>query len=485
MKHTALLGIAVAVMASAAWAQDVVRLRNGKTVAGKVNVSDSDKDGFSIERWDTGASVYIKWTQIPESEKLRLTNKTNETATPASVGDTLNGVRIITATREVVGVIKNEDEQQIQVKTASSVAPVTIPKGAILKREDCKINETEAYSPDEMLAKRAEGVADTDFAKLVELGKFAQALKLLDKAKEYFTKAGAIDEAKKAEVEPLLTAITSLMKEAEAQKALAAVKKLADDTVYEKAIEAARKFMDDFADTKCVADNKTLVADLEKEAKEFETNRAKVLAAKVPDQWKSIRNTLLSEYSNVSKFKCNEARAMVDKMDDEIAKRVAEKFRCTKDEAEQYWRGREKKPRTVSLGTGSWIVLGGQDGGMDYSGGDPTAGGTGQDPVDDFMKRFGGNKPKGGQQPKKLVWGQALQTSEQWWTAASSTARHDFLEGYYALNSPNVEKDSPVTKDCRTCKAQGTLKVTRNGKALDALCPMCHGAKYEESVTYK
>ena len=80
---------------------------------------------------------------------------------------------------------------------------------------------------------------------------------------------------------------------------------------------------------------------------------------------------------------------------------------------------------------------------------------------------------------------QALQTSEQWWTAASSTARHDFLEGYYALNSPNVEKDSPVNKDCRTCKAQGTLKVTRNLKALDALCPWCHGAKYEQSVTYK
>jgi tetratricopeptide (TPR) repeat protein len=473
----------VAAMGSAAWAQDAVKLRNGKTVAGKILLSDSDKEGFSVERWDTGATIYIKWTQIPEGEKLRLLNKNNESTVPTVVGDILNGVRIITASREIVGVVKSEDETQIQVKTAASPTPVPVPKGAILKREDLKINEMDAYSPEEMLAKRAEGVTDGDFPRLVELGKFAQALKLYDKAKEYFTKAAAIDEAKKSEVEPLLAGVTSLMREAEAQKALAAAKKLAEDTVYDKAIEAAKKFLEDFADTQCAKDNKSLVSDLEKEAKEWETNRAKILTAKVPEAWKSIRSSLLNEYANASKYKCSEARGMTDKMDDEIAKKVSEKFRCTKDEAEQYWSKREKKPRTVNMGSGSWIVLGGQDGGMDYTGGDPTQADPKDNPVDDFAKRFGGNNRNKPQ--KKLIWGVKLQTSEEWWQTASSSNRHDFLEGYYALNSPLVDKESPVNKDCQTCKAQGTIKVTRNAKPLDATCPRCHGAKYEQSITYK
>jgi tetratricopeptide (TPR) repeat protein len=485
--NRALLSIALAAgMASAVFAQDIVKLRNGKTVAGKVVVTDSDKEGFTIERWDSGGSLYIKWTQIPEDEKLRLLNKTNEAAVPSSVGDTLDGIRIITASREIIGVVKSEDAQQVLVKTASSPTPVPVPKAAILKRDDLKINETEAYSAEEMLAKRAEGVSDSDFPKLVEVGKFAQALKLLQQAKDYYTKAAAIDEAKKSEVEPLLTAVTTLIREAEAQAALAAVKKLADDTLYEKAIEAAKKFLDTYGDTKTGQENKSLLADIEKEAKEYEANRAKILEAKVPEAWRSIRSSLLSEYSNASKFKCGEARSNAGKMDVEIAKKIAEKFRCTADEAEAFWQKREKKPRTVNMGTGSWIVIGGQDGGLDYSGGDPTQGKDGN-PVDDFMNRFGGNRGGNnkGQPQKKLVWGQPLQTSEQWWSAASGSNRRDFLEGFYALNSALVERDEPVNKDCRHCKAQGTIKVTRNAKQLDAICPLCHGAKYEQSVTYK
>jgi tetratricopeptide (TPR) repeat protein len=489
MRTIVALGL-VAAMAAAAAAQDTVRLKNGKHLTGTVTLNDSDKEGFQLTRWDSGGTIYVKWTQVPEGEKLRLLNKGMETAVAPTVGDILDGVRIVTASREVVGVITSEDAQQIFVKTAGSASPVPVPKGAILKRDGLKINEIDAYSPDEMVAKRETAAGEGDMGKLLEVGRFAQALKMYAKAKELYEKAAALDESKKSEVEPLIAAVVVLIREDDAQKALAGVKKLAEDTKYPEAIEAADKFLTDFADTECGKANKSLKADLEKEAKEFEANRSKILAAKVPDAWRSIRNSMFGEYSNAGKFKIAEARSNVDKMDAEIAKRVGAKFNCTQDEAEQFWQKREKKAKTVSLNTGSWILLGGQDGGMDFTG-DPNAqDGQGQsnNPVDDFVKKFGGNRGgnRGGQQPKKLEWGKPLQTSQQWWETASQSARRDWLEAYYVLNvSALVEKDQPVNKDCPYCKAQGTVKAMRNARSIDVICPRCHGAKYEQSVTYK
>ena len=59
---------------AAAAAQDVVRLKNGRFVAGTLAIEESDKEGFKLQRWDTGTTVYVRWAQIPDTERLRLLN---------------------------------------------------------------------------------------------------------------------------------------------------------------------------------------------------------------------------------------------------------------------------------------------------------------------------------------------------------------------------------------------------------------------------
>ncbi len=468
--------LAVAFAGVAAQAQDLVRLKSGKYLCGTVTV-DETRDGCTVSMWDTGGVVFVKWTQIPDSEKTRLLSKGAASAPAASIGDVLDGLRVITANREVVGVLITENDQTVSIKTASSAQPTVVPKGAILARETMKIQETEAYSPEEMVAKRAAG--DLSPAKCFEVGDFARALKLYAKAKEFYLKAAEADATRKDEATKLCAQVDLLIREADAEKALAAIRKLQEETKYVEAIEAANKFFGDFADTELAKANKDLVKILDKERKEFEANRDKILATRVPELWRSVRSTLWSKYAD-RKFKFGEARGAVDRLDEEITAELVKKINCTRDEAEKFWKGREQKPMTVAMGSGTWCYKGGQDGGMDYTG--TGMEGSKDDPVDDFVKRFGGNKKGGDKKQPEL--GKKLQTSEEWWSGASTSDRLRWIQCYYALNSAYVTKVKEEERDCQHCKGVGTLKAVRGTKVVDVVCPRCHTVKKDLSVTF-
>jgi hypothetical protein len=363
----------------------------------------------------------------------------------------------------------------LTVKTASAVNPTSIPKNAVLMSEKLKIQEIEAYSADEMIARREK--PDMNAGALIDLGHFARALKLYAKAKEFYLRATS-DAARKDEATTLATQCDSLIREAEAEKALASIRKLQEETKYEAALEAANKWVADYAETELGKQNKDLVKKLEAEYAEFMKNRDKILSQRVPDLWRSVRNTLWNKHAD-RKFKINEARGAMDKLDEEIAVEVGKKINCTRDEAEKYWGMRDEKRISATMGDGSWIYLNGQDGGMDYSG----SGDANGDPVDDFVKRFGGKKGSGQDPKKPPELGRKLQTSEEWWTAASTTTRLKWLQCYYGLNSGLVKKKEEE-KDCSTCKGVGTLKATRGAKVVDVVCPRCHTVKKDKSVVF-
>src|SRR5262245_4498160 len=125
------LAIAGALLAAAlpavADAQDSVRLRNGRYLAGNVQLDENDKEGFKIVRWDTGAVIPIKWSQLPDAERNRLLGRTPDAAVGPSV-PMIEGIRVITTSREEIGVLVREDAGQILIKTRNGKSPVVIPK---------------------------------------------------------------------------------------------------------------------------------------------------------------------------------------------------------------------------------------------------------------------------------------------------------------------------------------------------------------------
>src|SRR5262245_38973869 len=99
--HSGFAAVLIAVLASRASAQDVVRLKNGKHLSGTVVVDPTNKESFKLVRWDTSATITILWSQIPESEKRRLLNRGVDLPAPSlAKGETIDGIRVVTGSRE-------------------------------------------------------------------------------------------------------------------------------------------------------------------------------------------------------------------------------------------------------------------------------------------------------------------------------------------------------------------------------------------------
>jgi hypothetical protein len=311
---------------------------------------------------------------------------------------------------------------------------------------------------------------------MMELASVAAGVKVFARAKDYYERAGKVAPAdRKEEVTGLAKAMDLRIVEDNAEKALAAVRKLSAELEFDKAVAEAQKFLSEFAETSVAKANTGIVTEIENRRKEYQANRDTFLKRDIPEQWVRVRESLLSKYSG-SKYKLNEAREAVTKLDEEITAEVSKKLKATPDEVARHWSGRpeaEKKLRNVSMKDGTWIHRGGQDGGLDYSGSE-------NDDLDEFKRRFGdGQDPK-----KKPKLGLPLDTSADWWKNASGRERKDWLECFYADNSSNVKKEATEEKPCKDCRGQGKKQATRAGKAIEYICHTCHGVKIELWIKY-
>lgn len=471
--------------------QDAVKLKNGRVLTGIVVLEEANKEGFSVQRWDTGGTVFVRWSQITEAERARLSNRVAEVKIP---GVMLDGVRAMTAGRDVVGVLVKEDANGLHIKTKDAKAPVQVPKSALLRpHEAVRIAEAEAYSPDEMIDLRLAKANEKDYASMRELGAFAASVKLYERAKEYYGKAAAAVDPKskeKEEMDEILARNEGLIKEGKATALLAQVKEFVETTEFQKAVETAKKLLSEFGDTQVAKENKDLPDQITKKAKDYETNRAGVLAENVPPAYKDRRSALFSQYGS-TKYKIAEVIAQAAKIDEQVVAELAKRMKATPEEINAAWAKRELKPKTVSYGDGSWIVKGGQDGGLDTdaktqpnnnknTGGNGNNGGFG----------FGGNRNNGGNnkggqtnnQPQPL--GKKMETKDEWWTSASTSDRRNFVEAEYAKNSSAVKKEIK-NKKCSVCNGEGIRKETRQGVPCDCKCLRCHGAKEDDIIVYQ
>ncbi len=183
-----------------------------------------------------------------------------------------------------------------------------------------------------------------------------------------------------------------------------------------------------------------------------------------------------------SKVKVEEAIARAAKLEDAVLEEAAKKLGVSVDEVREAWKKRDRKSRKLSYGDGSWIPLGGQDGGLDSD-----VKGT---PVRDSVDQIVGGGPsiltrrKPPPPPEPVPLGKPLKTRDQWWATASSGERAAFVEAEFARKSGLVEKKEEAKK-CSTCGGKGTVNVNRGGIGLTIVCSRCHGVKEDLIVLYE
>lgn len=490
MSRTALAMVLVLSATAATAGEDAVRLKNGRYLAGSVTVDEADKEGFKIRLWETGSTLAIKWSQIPDAERNRLLGRSPDLAAPTALVPMIDGIFVVTTNREVSGVLVKEDAAQYLIKTKDSKTPLAVPKNASVLRKEhpFKVKESDAYSTEEMIEAREKRAPETDYAALLEVARFAAGLRQFERAKGIYAKAAAAPNAKKDEIAELIAKNEVLIKEEKADVLLAEVNALRKAIEFAKASELAKKLLADYPDTEAGRQNAGLLAAIEKDAKDFESKKAEFLARSVPDLYKSKRSDLISTYAS-TKYKIGEVKTLATKIDEEVVKHLATKLKSTADEVKAAWEKRELKPRTVSFGEGTWVALGVNDGVMDTDQkGTPkqTQQGQGQGGGFGFGGRTGGmnrNNPQGGQ-GKPVDLGKKLQTSNEWWSEASTSERRNFVEAYYALNSSAVKREEVKKKKCSFCRGEGVFKGMRQGYEAEWKCGRCHGVKDDDVIVY-
>ena len=200
---------------------------------------------------------------------------------------------------------------------------------------------------------------------------------------------------------------------------------------------------------------------------------------KVCDGIRSRTSSLIDKAAS-SKTTLEDALAQADKLDDAILQEVSRRLGATPEQVREAWTKRERKSKKVSFGNGSWVVLGGQDGGLDSS-----VKGTPQ-PVENLIPPGPSilTRQKPPPPPEPVPLGKALKTKSEWWSAASPGERSAFVESEFARKSALVEKKEE-TKKCSTCSGKGTLNTNRGGMGLTVVCGRCHGSKEDLVIVYE
>ena len=181
-----------------------------------------------------------------------------------------------------------------------------------------------------------------------------------------------------------------------------------------------------------------------------------------------------------SKVKFEEAVEMTAKLETAALEESAEKLNLTVDEVRDAWKKRERKERKLTYGDGSWIVKGGQDGGLDTDvKGRPADTGELIPSGPSILTR---RKPPPPAEPVPM--GKPLKSKAEWWATASSGERTAFVEGEFVRKSSLFEKKED-SKKCPTCSAKGSLNVNRGGLGLTVICSRCHGTKEDVLLSYE
>lgn len=208
-----------------------------------------------------------------------------------------------------------------------------------------------------------------------------------------------------------------------------------------------------------------------------------LLTQDVADAYRQRTAALIAQYAG-PKSKIDEAAALALKLDETVVEELAAKFKSTPDAVRDAWKKRERKPKKVQVGDGSWLLLDGQNGGLDSDvKGTPK---VERDIADDLIDRNPSvlTKRKKPEPPQPVPLGKPIKTRDEWWATATADERRAFLEATWARASKAVEMKGD-SKDCVTCRGKGTVNVNRGGIGLTIVCARCHGAKSDVIVTYE
>ncbi len=457
---------------------DVIKLRTGETVKGRVVAERSNEGVLVVEDFLTGGTRELAWEVLTDDDKTRI--QTDLSIILGAKGDTTVDCWSLTirqgdnTTTDIRGVIESEDATYVYLRYGGQREPLRIEKSRITSREKDVCDKTDIWRPEELAAEKKDDLKPADAKTFMLWAQYCERVGAYVEAKEGYDNA-ATDETylNRAAAQAGSARMASLIADKEARDDLRNLKNLLSFLQFKSVRDGIEAFP-----TKHPNASESVTKALEALKAQYEAKRKTYFAAEAGKKYVPIVLRLIEPKVRPKDAAINDVlswskKELVDDSFGELAKRFQEKDPIvTADDAKAFWGDRPKKANiwnNARYGSGSFLIE------------PPTIKPPTNQPRPQPGK--GGSSSGGGQANIPIP---KPPTRDTWWEKADTSTRRDWVFANYVEKSGFFEVAPQRDKtNCVACEGVGLItKMTSGGGALTYLCPRCGGARYDLTVKY-
>ncbi len=461
---------------------EVVHLRTGETIKGRLMPERSDENVLVIEDYLNGSVRTLSWDVVDRADVQRIqedwgwTNKALATVTGHRLVQELNN-----GSQTIRGLIVREDNATYYVMIGGR--EVKVAKSSVLEKAEEQMDPRDIWDP-EQLVERFLTELKKDTA-VTEAGEDVNnpSARLAWRMAEYAENAGDYERAKSwyaiaandedflnnAIAKQRLERVEGLLRDAAALQTIREIRM----ALSLKSFRKVREMLDGFAE-KHPGAGSLLQNRLEKAKKTFAQRRGEYFSLEAKIHFPKIVAKLIKDKVQEDGLALSDAsawtrRELPELAFAELAERFSRRDDVTPEEARTFWDNRRKSSyRTVSYGSGTFIVM-------------PAK-------IKPPKRRNTTKKRRnsGGAAPKVTL--PKPPTRDQWWeTKADTKQRTNWIMAFFVENSGLFEvAEEPKLTPCVQCNGQGLESMrTQTGDNVRFICRRCAGSQNDKRVKFR
>ncbi len=464
-------------------AAEVVHLRTGETIKGRLLPERSDENVLVVEDYLSGSVRTIAWQVVDKADAERIkqdwgwTNKALATVSGHRLVQQLNN-----GTQTIRGLIVREDDATYYVMIGGREQKLS--KSSVVEKSEEPMDPRDIWDPEQLVdrfigelkkdpvVKEAGDDVDNPSARLAwRMAEYAENAGDYARAKGWYTiAANDEDFLNNSIAKQRLTRVEGVLRDAAALQTIREIRM----ALSLKSFRKVRTMLEEFPE-KHPGAGALLQHRLEKAKKDFAQRRAKYFTLEAKINLPKIVQKLIKVKVQEDEIALADAsawtrRELPEAAFDALSERFNKRDDVTPEEARTFWDNRRKSGwRTVTYGSGTFIVM-------------PAK-------ITPPKRRNNNRKRRnsgGGAAPKVTL--PKPPTRDQWWeTKADPKQRANWIMAYFVENSGLFEvADEPKLTPCPQCNGAGLeSQRLQTGDSLKFICRRCAGSQNDKRVKFR
>jgi hypothetical protein len=461
---------------------EVVHLRTGETVKGRLLPERSDENVLVVEDYLSGSVRTLAWKVVDKDDTQRIqeawgwTNKALATITGQRIVQELNN-----GSQVIRGLIVKTDETYYHIMMGGTERKVR--KASVLEKTDELMDPRDIWNPEQLTNRFVTELRKDKAVLAAGWDVDAPGAKLAWRMAEYAENAGDYERARGwyaicANDEDFLNAsvaaqrldrVKGLLRDKEALATIREIRMALSLKNFRK----VRTMLAEFP-TKHPGAGVLLQDRLEKAQKIFTQRRAAFFTVEAKINFpklvlKEIKKKVKEKDIGLADASAWTRRELPEIAFQLLSDRFGRKDDVPTEEARSFWDNRKKSGwRTVTYGSGTFIVKPGK--------------------IKPAKRRRGNKKRKnssGGAAPKVSL--PKPPTRDQWWAKSDPKQRMYWIMAFFVENSGPFEvADEPKLTPCPQCNGAGLeSQRLQTGDSVKFICRRCAGSQTDKRVKYR